>query len=369
MRIEQIKLYHVNNTFKQPFNSAKLELSKRPVLLIQVTHSAGESWGECSALPAGYVGQTLDEAQALLIDRLPTLIGQEVVSESVENVLTLLDFGPAHNYARAAAEMALLDSCLQEENISLASWLGGTKTEIPAGRVCGEVGSADQDHETLVTTVQVALDAGYQKIKLKVSPGSDSQTIARVIELAGQVSVSVDANGTLSPGSDLLLEIDALGLSEIEQPLLAEDLQGSATLADELTTPICLDESVLSGEDLNKILEINAAQRVSIKAPRVGGLMRAKSMAAQAAQAGLGVQVGGMLETGIGRAAAIALASLEEFNLVGDLAASDCYFEEELCTPFESSDGFLQVPSDPGLGIRVDTEAVLRISEPNWIFE
>jgi O-succinylbenzoate synthase len=330
----------------RPFRTAHGTEGLREVVLLHVTTDAGEGWGECSALSTpGYGEEHAAGSYALLRDRLvPRLLHGGGP-----------DLSGAPPMARAAVEAALLDAALRGAGTSLARHLGATRERVPAGAVIG----LHDDVDGLLAAVAAALDAGYRHVKLKVAPGDDAEALRRAREAFPALDLQADANGSYTL-DDLpaLLALDDLGLVCLEQPLARDDLAGHATLAARLSTPICLDESIGSAQDARRAIAMGACAVVSVKAARVGGLGEAVRVHDACAEAGVDAFVGGMLETGVGRAAAVALAALPGFTLAGDLGASDRYYARDLTEPFVLDDGALRVPDGPGLGVTVDEDAL-----------
>jgi O-succinylbenzoate synthase len=258
--------------------------------------------------------------------------------------------------AKCAIEAALLDAELGATGLSLQSHLGGTRRRVAAGV---SVGLFDTIAETL-KTVDGYLADGYRRVKLKIEPGRDVDWVAAIREAYPQLPLQVDANGAYrAEDADQLERLDGLGLLLIEQPLPDDDLLGHAALAERLATPICLDEPLVSLDATRAALALRACSVVNLKAARVGGLLEAVRIHDHCVSAGVALWCGGMLESGIGRAASVALASLPGFTLPGDLSASGRFYERDLITePFVLVDGRLDVPTGPGLGVVVDLDAL-----------
>ena len=251
--------------------------------------------------------------------------------------------------AKAAAEMAVLDAELRSVGMPLASYLGAVRNRVDCGV---SVGIADEI-DVLLEEVERHIAAGYRRIKLKIEPGWDVQPVAAVRERFGDdLVLQVDANAayTLADARHLA-QLDAFNLLLIEQPLIEEDIRGHAALAKVVTTPICLDESIVSAAAAADAIALGACSIVNIKAGRVGGYLEARRVADVCAANGVPVWCGGMLETGLGRAANVALAALPNFSLPGDTSASSRYWRQDLTEPFELTDGQLAVPQGPGLGV------------------
>jgi O-succinylbenzoate synthase len=251
-------------------------------------------------------------------------------------------------------EAALLDLRLRAEGRSLADYLGATRQRVPAGVAIGII----RDLDALADTAERRLAEGYQRIKLKIEPGWDVQPVEAVRDRIGHAALQVDANGSYAHDPSVLKELDRFGLAMIEQPLADDDLVGHAALAKQIATPICLDESITSAGMAAAAIALGACAIVNVKPGRVGGLAEAVRIHDLCAEAGIPVWCGGMLETGIGRAASVALAALPNFTMPADLSASDRYYAPDLTAPFVLEDGCLRVPTGPGIGVVPDRDAL-----------
>jgi O-succinylbenzoate synthase len=260
--------------------------------------------------------------------------------------------------AKAAVEMAVLDAELRAEGRTLASRLGAERDRVPAGVSIGLADSVP----ALLATIASHVAVGYRRVKLKIQPGWDVEPVQAVRARFGvELELQVDANGayTLDDAAHLA-ELDGFGLLLIEQPLAVDDLRGHAELGQRIDTPICLDESITSTTAAAEAIERGACRVVNVKAGRVGGYLEAVRIHDVCVAAGVPVWCGGMLETGLGRAANIALAALPGFTLTGDLSASSRWFAEDLTEPIELVDGHLLVPTDAGLGVTPRPEVLAR---------
>jgi O-succinylbenzoate synthase len=242
--------------------------------------------------------------------------------------------------AAAAVEAALLDLRLATAGLDLPGWLGAVRDRVPAGVAVGVASSVD----ALLAEVADHVDAGYRRVKLKVRPGWDVEPVRAVRSAWPALPVGVDANGSYREDDEALRRLDGIGLVEIEQPLPADDLVGSARLAARLATPVCLDESVTSVGTLEAALALGALDHLNLKPARVGGLGAALAVLERAERAAVPVWVGGMLATGVGKAVDVALAALPGVTLAGDLPASRRWFATDLTEPWELlPDGTLPV--------------------------
>ncbi len=358
MKIHAVELLRLDLTLRHTLATSAGEHHLRPVLLI-VVHAEGViGYGECEALlEPTYTEECADGAEAVLTSQLvPRLLaGGELAS--IEEAMGLLAAVRGHQMAKAGLEMALLDAELKLAGRSLAHYLGATSATVAAGANVS-LGGAD----AVLAEVAEAVEAGYRRVKCKIAPGRDLESLAAVRSAFPDLVLSADANGAylLADDShrDRLRRIDRLGLAAIEQPLAPEDLLGHAELAAELDTPIVLDESVTSLAGLEIALLLGAADAVSVKAARLGGLLVGRAVHDRCRAAGVHLSIGGMLESGLGRAAALALGALPGFDLPGDLGASERYFAPDLTVPHLLHEGALAVPAGPGLGVAPLDEVV-----------
>jgi O-succinylbenzoate synthase len=261
--------------------------------------------------------------------------------------------------AKGALELAVLDAELQVAGMSLADYLGGTRDRVEVGVSVGITDTIDQ----LVETVARYREQGYGRIKLKIEPGFDVEPVTAVREAVGpDVPLQVDGN-TAYRAKDLahLTRLDDLGLLLIEQPFEHDALALHIELAARCRTPICLDETITSAATTARAIVAGACSVVNIKAARMGGYLEARRAHDVAEALDTPVWCGGMLETGLGRAANLALASLPNFTLPGDISASARYYAEDITEPFTMADGFIDVPRGPGLGVTVRTDVLKQV--------
>jgi O-succinylbenzoate synthase len=358
--LKSLTLREIRLTLKEPFVAAGGVQEHRRILLLEMRSRDGHTaWSECVAQERpGYSLETIDTAWTALRDDLaPVLLGAAADGQHVPAVLDAHVRG--HPMATAALEMACWALEAERQNASLACLLGGTQARVPVGVALG----MESDPSTLVEKVRRCVGEGYRKIKLKIAPGADRRFVAAVREAVGpDIPLAVDANGTYSRADlDVLRSLDAFGLIMLEQPLHRDDMAGHAALQRELVTPICLDESVTTSRDIEAMIRWGSGRIVNVKPGRVGGLARAMNMHDLCRESGLAAWVGGMLETGIGRAFNVALASLPNFSLPGDLSPSSRYWERDIVEPewTMSTDGFVDVPFDrPGLGVEIDRDRI-----------
>ena len=359
LRLEGARLRVVALPLVSPFTTSFGTQTRREAVLVEVYGEGLRGLGECAAgVEPGYSYETRETSlEALRSYILPAVVGAEPSTPT--QLAARWSWVRGHNMAKAAAEMAILDLAGKMAGRSLAAILGGTKEEIPSGVSIGIQPSLP----ATLTMIEGYLAEGYRRIKLKCKPGYDIELAAEVRRAFPATALMLDANSAYTL-SDLerLRQLDRFELMMIEQPLAHDDLVDHAALQAEMETPICLDESVESMADLRAAFRLGSGRILNIKAGRVAGLIPALAIHDACLAEGWPVWCGGMLETGIGRAANLALASLPGFTLPGDTSASDRYYHQDILeTPFRlSSHGTLPVPTGPGLGVVVDEAALDR---------
>jgi o-succinylbenzoate synthase len=336
-----------------PFETSFGVQTERDILLLKAITSEGEGWGECVAgEEPTYSSEYVDACQHVLIHHLlPRLLDQaRIEAEDVGGVLRPVH---GHHMAKAAIEMALLDAQLRARGESFGKYFGAVRPAVDAGVSVGIHGTIPE----LLETVGDYLEQGYRRIKLKIKPGWDVEPVRAVRERFGKVALQVDANTaySLSDAAHLAL-LDPFDLLLIEQPLPEDQVLAHAVLARSVRTPICLDESITSAQAAADAIQLGACRIINIKPGRVGGYLEARRIHDLCAEHGLPVWMGGMLETGIGRAGNVAMAAMPNFTLPGDTSASDRYYHRDITAPFVLHDGRLEVPTGPGLGVEVDLE-------------
>jgi O-succinylbenzoate synthase len=347
VRLGAVELRHVRLPLVAPFRTSFGTQTTREVLLVHLLGDI-EGWAECVALEEPvYSSEYVAGAHAVLRDHLlPRLFAAGDVT--AESVAPLLRTVKGHRMAKAAVETAVLDAQLRTAGTSLGTYLGATKDRVPAGVSVGIMASVPE----LLDAVEGYLAEGYLRIKLKIEPGWDVEPVRAVRERWPEVLLQVDANTAYTVAdADHLARLDEYGLLLIEQPLDEDDVAGHAVLAQRVRTPICLDESIESAADAADAIARGATSVVNVKPGRVGGYLEAVRIAETCAAQRVPVWCGGMLETGIGRAANVALAARPEFTLPGDTSASGRYYRTDLTPPFVLRDGHLDVPTGPGIGV------------------
>ena len=360
MKLEAVELRRIELPLVSPFRTSFGTQHARDVLLVRALTDSGEGWGECVALTEPvYSAEYVDGAQHVIEHfLLPRLFAAGDVQ--AQQVAHLLEPIQGHRMAKAAVEMALLDAELRSQGRSFGDALGAVRTVVDCGVSVGIMDSIDE----LLDAVGAYLDEGYVRIKLKIEPGWDLAPVAAVRERFGDIPLQVDANTayTLADARHLA-QLDAFDLLLIEQPLPEEQVRAHAELARQLTTPICLDESIVSAQSCVDAIMLGAVQIVNIKPGRVGGYLEAKRIHDLCEAHAIPVWCGGMVETGLGRAANVALAAGPNFRLPGDTSASSRFFAQDIVTkPFVMQDGQLRVPDGPGLGVVIDPDVLNEVT-------
>ena len=354
MKLQEIELRTIHLPLVRPFRTSFGTQTSREVLMVKVTNENGTAgWAECVAMSEPlyspeYVIGCLDFMKRFLIPAL-----RDKPSITAEDVPVVLKPFLGGQMAKAALETAILDAQLKDQGISLAKYLGATKTKVECGVSVGIANNL----EALVEEVKSYVDAGYRRIKLKIEPGWDYEAVKTIRQIYPDIPLQVDANQAYSRSDGkLLAKLDEFNLLLIEQPLDEHDILGHALLAKEVKTPICLDESIISLQSAQDALALEATTVINIKPGRVGGYIESKKIHDLCLDKKIPVWCGGMLETGIGRAANLALAALPGFTLPGDTSASSRYFKQDITTPFVMDDGYLTVPTGPGIGVEPDLD-------------
>jgi O-succinylbenzoate synthase len=343
---------------REPFRISSGVTRERRILLVEAVEGDGATgWGECVAGERpNYSPETIDTARHALREWLGPLLLGRPLGHPTEAAPLFDGAVRGHRMAKAALEMALWALQAERTGRPLAAVLGGTRAQVPVGISLG----IQPNPDALVEKATAAHREGYRRVKLKIMPGSDVPFVAAVRSALPGATLSVDANAAYRPGdADHLAQLDRFDLAMIEQPLEPEDLCRHAELQRRLRTPICLDESITSAARAEDAAALGSARIVNIKPGRVGGHGAARAVHDACALHGIPVWCGGMLESGIGRAHNVALASLPNFSLPGDLSPSARYWERDVVTPewTMSSEGMVQVPlGRPGLGVTVDRD-------------
>lgn len=361
MQIEAIEIHHISMPLVRRFETSLHVEHERECLLIHIEGDGHEGWGECVAhLVPWYSYETIGTAWHVMEEFLvPAILGAEL--ESAVEFPGRVNGIMGHPMAKAGLELALWDLEGRLEKKPLVEMLGGERARVEVGVSIG----IQEDVGTLLGVIRDHLAEGYRRIKLKIKPGTDLEIVRTVREAHPDLRLQVDANAAYEVSqSHIFEEMDPLALQLIEQPFPAEDLHAHAELQARLSTPVCLDESIDSAMMARQALNLGACRVINIKPGRVGGLSEALQIHDLCLERDIPVWCGGMLETGIGRASNLALASLPGFTLPGDISATDRYYEVDVASPrFElNSDGTIDVPNGAGLGVVIDRTALERFT-------
>ena len=363
MRLDAIHLRVIRLRLREPFRISSGTTHARRILLTRLDFEGAEGLGECVAGEAPfYSAETVDTALHVIREHL----APAVVHTAHEDAAALgraLDRGVrGHPMAKAALEMAAWDAFARAAGRSLAEALGGVRTTVPAGVSIG----IQEDRESLLDRVAAFLDQGYRRVKLKIAPGRDIAGVDAVRARFPDAALSVDANAAYTARDlDRLRELDAYDLEYIEQPFAEDALLLHARFQESIETDVCLDETVSTPTRCRDALELGAGRVVNIKPGRLAGHAPALAVHDLCDDAGVPVWCGGMLESGIGRAHNIALASLPNMRLPGDTSASDRYWERDVVDPpfALNADGTVDVPSGPGIGVLPDEDYLEAVTE------
>ena len=361
MRINDLTLREIRMPLIAPFQTSAETTDERRIILLEAHSDGVTGWGECVAGEKPfYSPETTDTAWGVLRDFLwPMIRGKEFAAASA--VWDLLHQVRGHNMAKGALEAAVWDAEAKQKGLPLAKLIGGMRDEVACGVSIGIKPSLDE----LAATVRKELAAGYQRIKIKIKPGMDLPQVKRLRDEFPRIKLMVDANSAYTlADAPLLQQLEGFYLMMIEQPLGWDDLYAHVGLQKMLNTPICLDECIHTEEQAHAAISLGACKIINIKLGRVGGYTVARRIHDLCLKNGLPVWCGGMLESGIGRAHNIALSSLPNFTLPGDVSASARYWTEDIIEPevTVSPQGTIRVPSSPGIGFEPRLERIEKLT-------
>ncbi len=358
LKIKSIELIEINLPLVHFFETSFGRTYERRIILTRVEDSDGaEGWGEVTCGETPSYNEEWTDAAWLTVEKIlaPMVIGQEV--ESANQVWGLMKKVRGNRMAKASIETACWDLEAKKLGVPLWKHLGGVNREIACGVSIGIQDSVEQ----LIGKIQTELDAGYRRIKIKIAPGWDYDVVKQVRKKFPKILLMGDANSAYTLNDiDLFQKMDDFKLMMFEQPLAYDDMFDHAKLQQEIKTPICLDESIHSLPDARKAIKIGACQIINVKLGRVGGHKQAKRISNYCLAREIPVWCGGMLESGIGRAHNIAMATLEGFTLPGDVSASKRYWHEDIIEPAVevSASGTISAPDAPGIGFEVSRERI-----------
>lgn len=361
MRLQEITLREVRMNLVTPFETSMDRTEVRRILLLEASVDGVTGWGECVAGESPfYSPETIDTAWHILRDFLWPMVREREFGTAAE-VWDGLARVRGHNMAKASLETAIWDAEAKTKNMPLWKLLGGTREELGCGVSIGIKESLDE----LVEAVKKELSAGYQRIKIKIKPGKDLEPVQRLRQEFPRIKLMVDANSAYTMDDwPLLKQLDSFYLMMIEQPLGWDDLYSHVELQKKLDTPICLDECIHTEEQARAAVELGACKIINIKLGRVGGYSPARRIHDLCQQHGIPVWCGGMLESGVGRAHNIALSTLSNFSLAGDVAASKRYWKEDIIRPevTVSPEGTIRVLNEPGIGFEPRLDQIEKLT-------
>ena len=349
MNLESLSVFSIPLALNEPLRTSSGVHESREAILVRAQSGGKSGWGE-NVAPIGdfYMGESAATSVPVMIDQmLPRVVAcDDITPEKVSGLLADID---GFNMAKFAVEMAVTDLWLRHQYRSLAAYIGAIRTRIQAGVVMGLYDSqADLERMT-----EYFLSLGYTRLKVKIAPGRDIDVVRTVRNKVGKdFTLQVDANGAYKVNDIAhLAQLDEFGLQFIEQPFAADAISDHAQLASSIATPVCLDESIVTMADLEAAINAKACSFVNIKPSRVGSIFTAVKMYERSHEAGLTPWCGGMLESGVGRAALLAFAALPNFTITHDISASHRYFQYDVTSPFEIEEGMMRVPQGLGIGV------------------
>jgi O-succinylbenzoate synthase len=367
MKVERVELLVITASLRTPFETSFGKVQHRHILIARLHADGLSGYGECAARDGPwYCAETIESALHILRDFLvPLTLGRTIAGPEELSGL----FAPVrgNNMAKATLEMAFWDLWAKAQGIPLSRALGGVRDQIASGVSIG----IQDNPATLFELIERHLAEGYRRIKLKIRPGHDLQIGREVRRRFPDVPLMLDANSAYTLADrPLFRALDELDLLMIEQPLAHDDIVDHAALQREIRTPICLDESIRTPEDGRKAIELGSCRVVNVKTGRMGGHTPSRRLHDVCRERDIPVWCGGMLETGIGRAHNVAMASLPNFRLPGDVSASDRYYTEEIIAPpfTLSPAGTIAVPEGPGIGVQVLEDVLERLTERRETF-
>ena len=361
MKIESIILREIHMRLKSPFETSFGVTQDRRIILVEVLADGISGWGEVTAGETpGYNSETTDTAWHIISDFIgPSVLGKSI--SAAHEFPPLISHIRGHEMAKAGVEGALWDIEAQEKGLPLSKLIGGTLKEI----ACGVSLGICETPQALVKKVEEELASGYQRIKLKIKPGKDIYFVAEVRRNFPEILLSVDGNSAYRiEDADHLKKLDLYNLLMIEQPLNWDEIHAHSNLQSQIKTAICLDECITNARHAATAIDVGACRIINIKLGRVSGHTEARKVHALCLAKSIPVWCGGMLESGIGRAHNIAMATLPGFTLPGDVSASQRYWERDIIEPEVevTPHGTIQVPQTPGLGYSIRHKLVEQVT-------
>jgi O-succinylbenzoate synthase len=355
IQIQEIILRRLKMRLNNPFTTSFGTVQDKEFFIIEaVDYDGNHGFGESVAFSSPwYTEETVQTNEHIMEDFLINILQTSEINHP-DDISMLFRPIKRNNMAKAGLEGAIWDLYAKQKKLPLSKALGGLKSSIEAGISLGIESSVEE----LLQTIRHYVQIGYKRIKLKIKPGYDIEVLRKVRRYFPNLPIMADANSAYTLHDiDHLKNLDELNLMMIEQPLAHDDIIDHANLQAEIQTPICLDESIHSFDDARKAIQLGSCQILNIKIGRVGGLTEAKRIHDYCLKHNVAVWCGGMLETGIGRAHNIALATLAGFTLPGDIASSSRYWKKDIIKPeVEVNSGIIHVPTQPGIGYNIDYE-------------
>lgn len=368
MRIERIEIRHTRMELVHPFTTSMGTEYDEEHIMVRIDAEGVTGWGESVAEGTPFYSyETVHTAWHIMSDYLiPAILGKDL--QNVDEAIEAWSKVRGHRMAKAGIEAALWDAFAKKEGVSLSKLLGGVRQKIDVGVSIG----IQENEKVLLQNVEDYLAEGYKRIKIKIAPGHDLQYIEALRKHYPGLMLQVDANSAYRlDHAELFRKMDQYGLLLIEQPLGYDDIYDHSKLQRQLHTAICLDESIHSIDDTRAALELDSCRIINIKPGRVGGFTESKLIHDYCASREVPVWHGGMLESGIGRAGNVALASLQNFTLPGDISASKRYYKKDIVEPefVVNADGTMDVPSGPGIGVEVNLKTLETVTERKAAFK
>jgi O-succinylbenzoate synthase len=361
MRIEAITLREIRMPLVHFFETSFGRTTERRILLVTLHTDGPEGWGECVAGEDPFYSEESIDTASYAIERYlaPALLGKSI--EKASDAPGLFARVRGHRMAKGALENALWDAEAQAKQLPLWQLLGGSQSEIACGVSIGIQNSVEQ----LLEKIETEVNAGYRRIKVKCKPGWDVDVFEKIRQRWPEILLSCDANSAYTLHQiEHLKKFDRFNLLMIEQPLWHDDFYFHAQLQKQLKTSICLDEAIHNQRDAQAAIELGSCKIINIKVGRVGGFSEAAAVHNTAQSAGIPVWCGGMLESGIGRSHNIALSTLPNFKLPGDVSASKRYWKEDVIEPAVevSPRGLITVPNTPGRGFKLKADLIEKLT-------
>ncbi len=358
MKIKLIELIEIKLPLVHFFETSFGRTYERQIILTRVVDDEGaEGWGECTVGEGPFYNEEWTNGAWQMLKQwlVPMVLGKDV--ENASRVFGLMKHVRGNRMAKGAIEVACWDLEAKKLNVPLWRHLGGVRNEI----ACGVSIGIQDTPEDLMQKIQKELDAGYQRIKIKIKPGWDYEIIKQVRERFGDIMLMGDANSAYTlEDVPLFRAMEEFELMMYEQPLAHDDMYDHAELQKQIQTPVCLDESVKSSEDARKAVALGSCKIINVKLGRVGGHSEAKKVEKVCRENGIKVWCGGMLESGIGRAHNIAMSTLEGFVLPGDVSASKRYWHEDIIVPevTVTEKGTIAASEKAGIGFEVNRRQI-----------